>query len=81
MITNTHPMVTRSKSAANKNILLTTTKEIVEPTTIRQALARPQWMTAMQKELDALAQNNTWDLVPHTTDMKIVCSKWILKQN
>jgi hypothetical protein len=33
----------------------------------------------MAKELDALAQNNTWSLVPATEATNVVGCKWVFK--
>ena len=33
----------------------------------------------MKEELEALDRNNTWSLVPRTTDMNIVGSRWVFK--
>jgi hypothetical protein len=38
--------------------------ELLDPTTFAQASKEPHWRHVMAKELDALAQNNTWSLVP-----------------
>jgi hypothetical protein len=37
---------------------------MLEPTTFAQAAKEVHWRRAMAKELDALALNNTWNLVP-----------------
>ncbi|GKV27558.1 hypothetical protein SLEP1_g36720 [Rubroshorea leprosula] len=51
-----------------------------EPKTVRQALQLPQWVKAMQEELEALHKNNTWTLVPPPSSKEnIVGSKWIFK--
>jgi hypothetical protein len=34
------------------------------PTSLRRALADPNWHAAMTEEFDALQSNETWDLVP-----------------
>jgi hypothetical protein len=34
------------------------------PTTFHQANKSPQWRTTMAEEINALAKNNTWTLVP-----------------
>jgi hypothetical protein len=33
----------------------------------------------MEKELDALAQNNTWSLIPSSEATNIVGCKWVYK--
>ncbi|KAK1696945.1 hypothetical protein QYE76_013642 [Lolium multiflorum] len=47
------------------------------PRTYRQALADPNWSTAMRFEHNALLQNNTWTLVPKPTGANIVSGKWV----
>ena len=46
---------------------------------MRAALAHPGWKAAMEDELTSLHQNQTWKLVPRTTDMHIIGSKWVFK--
>jgi hypothetical protein len=50
-----------------------------EPRSVRAALAHPGWKAVMEDELTSLHQNQTWKLVPHTTDMHIIGSKWVFK--
>jgi len=33
----------------------------------------------MDEELEALHKNQTWKLVPHTSDMHVIGSKWVFK--
>jgi hypothetical protein len=33
----------------------------------------------MNSEFDALLLNGTWQLVPHTSNMKVVGCKWVFK--
>ena len=75
-----HSMVTRPESATNPSLLLATLyTELSETMNINEALSRPQWVTAMKEELEALNRNKTWSPVPRTTDMNIVGSRWVLK--
>lgn len=37
---------------------------VSEPKTYKEAASNSLWSAAMQKELDALEKNNTWELVP-----------------
>ena len=50
-----------------------------EPSSYRQALRLTHWKKAMQDVMDALHVNHTWTLVPKTSDMNLVSSKWIFK--
>ena len=52
-ITNTHPMVTRHKLKNNPSLALQTSIT-TEPKTLKSALKYPQWVTAMNEELQAL---------------------------
>ena len=50
-----------------------------EPKTVRTALSHPGWKNAMLDELTTLHQNQTWKLVPRTSDMRVIGSKWVFK--
>ncbi|KAJ4793324.1 polyprotein [Rhynchospora pubera] len=79
-----HPMTTRSRDNTRKPrhypdcIALITTVE-QEPKTFNQANSRIEWRQAMAKEIDALATNNTWTLVPPPTDRPVIGCKWVFK--
>lgn len=75
-----HPMQTRSKSGIVKprvfpSLLLTH----VEPTSVKQALAQPEWRAAMQDEYDALLKNGTWSLVPLPPNRTAIGCKWVFR--
>jgi hypothetical protein len=77
-----HTMITRAKSKSNLSLpkaLLATNHPIshqeLDPTTYVQASKEPHWRGAMAKELDALAQNNTWSLVPASQTTNIIGCK------
>jgi hypothetical protein len=77
-----HTMITRAKSKSNLSLpkaLLATNHPIshqeLDPTTYVQASKEPHWRGAMAKELDALAQNNTWSLVPASQATNIIGCK------
>ena len=39
-----------------------------------------RWIEAIQKELNSLSSNNTWELVDTPTDRKLISSKWVFKK-
>ncbi|KAG5247123.1 Retrovirus-related polyprotein from transposon [Salix suchowensis] len=80
-----HPMCTRSRNGIvkpnAKYALTTIISENIprEPHNIKSALAHNGWKTAMEEELAALHQNQTWELVPRTSQMNVIGSKWVFK--
>jgi hypothetical protein len=46
-----------------------------EPTSFAQAASDPRWQDAMQTELTALAQNNTWTLCPLPVGKRAIGSR------
>ncbi|XP_068661654.1 uncharacterized protein [Aristolochia californica] len=55
--------------------LLTST----EPKGFKSAAKNPAWLAAMDEEVQALQQNDTWILVPHPLNTNIVGSKWVFR--
>jgi transposase InsO family protein len=47
--------------------------------TFRQASKDPQWLPAMQDEIDSLKENKTWKLTELPPGKKAITSKWIFK--
>jgi Reverse transcriptase (RNA-dependent DNA polymerase) len=50
-----------------------------EPSSFKQAMSSPNWRQAMTDELNALASNGTWILVPPPTNQRIIGCKWVYK--
>lgn len=53
-------------------------QESLEPHTVKQAMADPQWRQAMDSEYNALLKNDTWELVPKLHSKPIGC-KWVFR--
>ena len=58
---------------------LSTTDKYPEPSTYEQAVEQPEWVEAMKKKIDALQNNNTWDVVTLSKGKKAISCKWVLK--
>ena len=50
-----------------------------EPKTVADALEDSNWITAMHEELNQFARNEVWILVPITSKMNVIGSKWVFK--
>jgi len=45
------------------------------------AAKKPEWVQAMNKEIEALCNSNTWDLVDLPVGKKAICGKWVYKSS
>lgn len=76
-------MQTRSKSGIFKPkcyVAITSifyTPDTTLPTSVSAALKNPKWKASMNIEFKALQKNNTWTVVPYSSNMKIVGHKWL----
>ena len=61
------------------NALLVEEDNTKEPTTFMKASSSKEWRKAMEEEIDALKQNETWDLVPKPKHVKPISCKWVYK--
>lgn len=59
--------------------LLAHTSSIKEPDSYAQASTDPNWIQAMKLELQALENNNTWDIVTLPPGKKSIGCKWVFK--
>lgn len=50
-----------------------------EPTYFSQASKDPNWINAMQQEIQALQANNTWELTDLPPGKKAIGNKWVYK--
>nr|KYP46801.1 Copia protein [Cajanus cajan] len=62
-------------TAANRS----TYDHTIEPTSVKEALSKPEWCQAMKDEYEALLKNNTWSLVYLLVGCKVVGCRWVFK--
>jgi hypothetical protein len=79
-------MITRSRARNTQHheTLLTTKHPLpytllIEPTSFTAANKLPEWCEAISLELNALAKNDTWILVPSNPNQNVIGCKWIYK--
>jgi hypothetical protein len=53
--------------------------EVCEPETYEEAAEDANWRTAMEEEMLALAENETWDLVDAPKGVKPIGCRWVYK--
>ncbi|KAM1256948.1 hypothetical protein EV1_030743 [Malus domestica] len=70
---------TRTRRSNPKYANAAIIEESTEPETFEEASQSSEWMKAMKEEIDALQQNQTWDLVPKPRDVKSISCKWVYK--
>jgi hypothetical protein len=62
-------MVTRQAAGVLRSVTLSATEGALQPSlilsSVREALADPNWRRAMEEKYEALLANQTLDLVPH----------------
>nr|GFA85486.1 hypothetical protein [Tanacetum cinerariifolium] len=61
-----------------------TLNELDEPVNCTEAMASPEaakWKEAMKSEIQSMYNNQIWNLVDTTPDLKMVRCKWIFKKN
>jgi len=51
----------------------------IEPKIVADALEDSSWITAMREELNQFARNEVWTLVPRTSGMNVIGTKWVFK--
>ena len=61
----------------NPVAMSTTLSPISIPTCYKQAMEHECWQQAMETELQALAENHTWDVVSLPPNVKPIGSKWV----
>lgn len=50
---------------------------MIEPKSFHEAVKDKLWVEAMQKEIKAIVENHTWDLIPALPGKSIIGCKWV----
>ncbi|CAL5324316.1 unnamed protein product [Camellia sinensis] len=50
-----------------------------EPETFEETFQNPDWNKAMEEEITAFKQNQTWELMPKPRDVEPISCKWVYK--
>ena len=50
-----------------------------EPKSIKDALENEDWIQAMNKDIDQIEMNSTWNLVPSHKDKNVIGTKWVFR--
>ncbi|KAF5812650.1 putative RNA-directed DNA polymerase [Helianthus annuus] len=92
-VDHTHPASTQDAStvypsahyisynnfSSNHKRFLAAITTSVEPKNFKQAMQDPKWVEAMQREIQALEQNNTWTIESLPEGKRAIDSKWVYK--
>ena len=76
---NHHPMITRSKDGIycpNRKYLFHCESIPKEPKSVKSMLCHPGWEQAMEAKLQTLIDQQSFQLVPRTPDMRV---QWVWK--
>ena len=68
-----------SYPASHQAFLASPSLQVQEPLNYTEAASKPEWVLAMQKEIQALHDNETWELVDLPKGKKPIGNKWVYK--
>ncbi|KAI3772604.1 hypothetical protein L6452_03794 [Arctium lappa] len=71
------PVQTRSTTA--NDCLFSSFLSRIEPSTVSEVLNDPDWVIAMQEELNQFESLKVWHLVPRPKNKTVIGTKWIFK--
>lgn len=68
-----------SDSSTESQSFAVNSSQVIEPKYYNQAKLDPNWIVAMDKEIQALEANETWVLTDLPKGKKAIGSKWVYK--
>ncbi|KAK8930658.1 hypothetical protein KSP39_PZI016172 [Platanthera zijinensis] len=69
----------QTRNQINQHLMHTCFLSQIEPQTIQDAEQDPNWIIAMQEELNQFERNKVWELVPKPRNHQIVGTKWVFR--
>ena len=69
----------RTRSATTNECLFSGFLSQLEPKKIDEALADPDWVLAMQEELNQFERQEVWALVPEPKGKSIIGTRWVFR--
>jgi len=74
-----HALIPSSSLPHSHHALVSLLTQYTEQSSFEEASKDPGWVQAMNKEIQALLDNNTWDFVDLPPGKKAISSKWVYK--
>lgn len=76
---NTHPMITRSKSSLPTLVSTACSSVVTKPSSYKVVLLSKDWFHAMIEEFSSLQGQHTWTLVPPSPSQYVIGCKWVFR--
>ncbi|KAL0411028.1 UNVERIFIED_CONTAM: Retrovirus-related Pol polyprotein from transposon RE2 [Sesamum latifolium] len=73
------PVLRRSQRQPCTHVVFGSGDAVQEPRSFTEANRSSHWREAMEKELEALEKNSTWDLIELPAGKKAIGSRWVYK--
>ena len=67
----------KTRSATQNECLFTSFLSQTEPKKVDEALADPDWVLAMQEELNQFQRQEVWALVPRPKNKSVIRTRWV----
>ena len=71
----------RTRSATQNECLYYVFLSKMEPKKIEETLTDPDWVVAMQEELNQFEHQKDWKLVPRPQHRKVIDTRWVFRNN